>query len=462
MSTEQMADQNLIAQKMEDMSQRWQTFVDDGEKVLLRWLFPVNDIELVNLFFRLQEEEYGDLQDLFFTFTSPFPDARPYARFLANELVAKYEEIKPILVDEELPTGWTLPEKKSIEDDFHWLTRVLATFQAYYNDIMNTLVVVLRPSQMGDVVEWRLWFTRLMQCSHTPEVRFLVLEYEESPILDGLPESTARRIYTDHLDLNLADTMEELARGDGSDTPENNFRQLFVKLSNQATKKDIDGAEQTAASALAIARAAGWLSMQVVVHHSLGAGYMQVDNKEKALATYRRATVIAREAKAAEDPAGPKMEVQCLFAEASVLFAMEKYEDASKTYQEAAPLAAAIDEKILAMEGWRMASYCAEVQDKFNESIRHGEQALIEGEKLPEEERAASTLAFVGDGLIRVHDKETAYAKRKYLDMYVKGDRTYPDAYAVNRKMKELLGDDWKDIVNNAVAEPAAESGAAP
>lgn len=455
-----MADSNAIEEKMTMMANQWEAFVEDTDKVLLRWLFPLNDIELVNLFFKLQEEEYGEIQDLFFTFTSPFPDAPPYARFLGHELAAKYEEIKPALAEEEIAVDWTATAQRSGEEDIPWLVRNLTSFQSYYAEIMRTLVVVLRPSQMGEIQQWHMWMNRLLKCKHTPVVRFLVLEFEESPILGKLAESAPRLVCTDHLELNLADTMEELAKGDGSDTPENNFRHLFTKLSNQATQKDIDGAETTAAKALAIATAAGWLPMQVVVYSSLGAGYMQADNKKKALATYRKGTAVARDATAKEDPAGPKMEVQCLFAEASVLFAMEKYEDASKTYQEAAPLAAAIDEKILAMEGWRMASYCAEVQDKFNESIRHGEQALIEGEKLPEEERAASTLAFVGDGLIRVHDKETAYAKRKYLDMYIKGDRTYPDTYAVNKKMKELLGDDWKDIVDNAVAEPTAEGGA--
>ena len=58
-----------------------------------------------------------------------------------------------------------------------------------------------------------------------------------------------------------------------------------------------------------------------------------------------------------------------------------------------------------------MTSYCYEMEEQFNPSAHYGELAIGAGEKLPEDQRAQSTLAYVGDGLIRVI--KTAKKKRK-------------------------------------------------
>jgi tetratricopeptide (TPR) repeat protein len=235
--------------------------------------------------------------------------------------------------------------------------------------------------------------------------------------------------------------LEELAKGeDNQEGPDAEFRVLFMKLSNQAEKKDIDGAEQTATLALAVAQAQGWYQMQVVVHMALGACYLQVQELDKGLKCYRTATETAREAKAAEDPAGPKLEIQTLFAEASVVFAKGEYPAAAEIYQEAAPLAEQAEDPLLTMEGWRMAAYCHEMEEQFETSVHYGKLALDAGETLPEDQRAQSTLAYDGDGMLRVIEK----AKKKHE---AKG---LPEVWEIEERMETLLGENWRDgLVTN-------------
>jgi tetratricopeptide (TPR) repeat protein len=192
--------------------------------------------------------------------------------------------------------------------------------------------------------------------------------------------------------------LEALARGEADPkAPDAQFRVLFVKLSEKARAQDIDGAEQIAGQALAIAKAHNWYPMQVVVRSVLGAAHLQLRNFESALYEYRTATDISRAAKAVEDPAGAKMEVQSLFAEGATLVAMGNYEQAAEAYLEAAPLAEALTDPFLTMEAWRMAAYCYEVEKDIANAIQYGERALGAGRELPEDQRAQSTLPYVGD-----------------------------------------------------------------
>lgn len=443
---------NIIDEKMMKLADYWEEFVADSEKVLSRWLFPRHDLELVNLFFRLQDEQYGDIPDLFITFKEPLVDSETYPTGLKAELNKKYEEIKPVLEEEELSTEWTAPKMKNESHLNHFIS-ALESFQDFYKDIMRTIAVVLRPSQLSDGKQLQQFINNVVYQKPNSTVRFVVLEFDSHPVLDELAKKKEINVYTKQFDLETGGLMESLAKGDGADTPETIFRTLFVKLSNQASKGEIADAKKTASLALSIAENNNWFSMQVVVLSSLAGGLMQSGDYDDALKTYKKATKVAAQAKAEEDPAGPKMEIQTLFSQASALFAQEKYHEAAETYQVIAPRADALEEAILTMEAWRMASYCFEVQEKHDAAIENGEKAIFAGEKIKKDDRTNSTLAFVGEALIRLHEKEAEKQKNDTFGIHIKSARHYEDTHAVGNKMRELLGDDWKDIIGNALME---------
>jgi hypothetical protein len=93
-----------------------------------------------------------------------------------------------------------------------------------------------------------------------------------------------------------------------------------------------------------------------------------------------------------------------------------------------------------------MAAYCFEVSKDFAASVRFGESALNAGEKLPKEQRAQSTLAFVGDGLIRV--VKTAKKKRK--------GKGLPEASTIEERMRDLLDENWRDLLKTGTKGGAA------
>ena len=448
--------QNAMADKLDELENRYREFADETDKILLRWLIDPGDEEIVDVFVSYQQEA-GNIPDLFMEIKVPFgDDGERYSLQIVQDIQRQYEDIKPGLEEENIATGWILPKREPGENAPGFLVRVLGLFSLYYQNLLGHLTVVLRPRAVADRVAYVRWVETVLQ--HRPEktTRLIVLDPIADPVFSELAVSHEELIHSQPLQLDYPGLLEKLAEGTKENKgPDDQFRVLFVRLGNQAKAQDVEGAEKTAREALAVAESMSWHQMQVVVYSVMGACYLQAQDHAAALGQYRAANRIAREAKAAEDPAGAKMEIQTLFAEASVVFAQTKYQKAAKLYMEAAPLAETEEDHLLTMEGWRMAAYCHEVEKQYDKAIYYNQLAMDAGERLPEDQRAQSTLAFVGDSQLRVI--EAAKKKRSLL----KPKKDLPDAAEVNDKMVALLGPDWQDLVT-AATQNLAPQGAAP
>jgi tetratricopeptide (TPR) repeat protein len=432
------SDKNAMARRLEHLANSLDVFIQETDKPLLRWLTEPGDDEIVRVFIEY-EQEIGDLTSLVIETKVPFEaDGDDFALRLMDDIERQYEEIKPGLAEEDIVLTWKRPAAVEGEDSTARLVRTLTHLYLAHSNIIAGVVLFIRPSAMLDEEAYALWMGELLRQGPPPEIRFVVLDPVRAPLLDDMATTDERSVLSEPMNLDYPGMLEELAHGeDNQQGPDAKFRVLFVRLSNQAEKQDIEGAEETARKALAVAASQNWYQMQVVVHMAMGACHLQQHSFEPALAAYKRATFTARQAKDAQDPAGPKMEVASLLAEGSVLFAMQDYPKAAEVYVEAAPLAESTNDPLLAMEAWRMAAYCNEVSGDYASSVRYGESALDAGEKLRKDQRALSTLAFVGDGMIRVLG--TAKKKRKAKGL--------PETSSIEERMESLLDENWRDLL---------------
>ncbi len=120
--------------------------------------------------------------------------------------------------------------------------------------------------------------------------------------------------------------------------------------------------------------------------------------------------------------------------EGGALLSAEQWEDASQAYQQAAVLAEDPEDLATMLDGYRMASYCQERGKKWQLAWDYGLSALEVGEKIEEKDRPNTTLAYVGQGLLRI-------AKRRPFKKQKK---------EIMQKMDELLGKDWEESIDNA------------
>ena len=423
-----MAGKNAIEKRLDRLSDRWISFTDDEEARLLRWLVDADNKQMIEAFLAYQQEETGDLPDLFIRFEAAFTEPSSHGRELLDLLRQEYAESREELSEAGIDTGWDCPNPKPGEEDCIAFVRACHSLYEHYFDLMDYLAVVLTPSQVEDAEAWQAWLLRLVQCPIPEPVRFLVLDPAEAPMLDPLAAMEPALITTDHPDLDMAGAMEEIAESANDGSPQGRFRELLTALNKVAQEGAVGRVEELGGTAVTLARKQEWWDMEATVYMIVGGVQLADDNPQQALDYYRKGGQIAQ--KLDEDhPSRAMLRLQSSLAEGSVLFQMEAYPKAAGVYEVAVSLAEEAENDYLKIEAWRMAGSCHEQANQIADSWRcHGE-ALDAGEALDEDERLNSTLSQAGASLLNLSNR------RLYRDQRP----------GIEQRLKDLFGETWRD-----------------
>lgn len=419
---------NAITQRIDDLDDRWNTFAEAAEPRLLRWVADGESRQLIEGWVQMQCDGDGATPDFFLHLEAPFASATTHGFSLLQSLYAQVELAREQFADEGDELDWSVPAVQQDETDVGALVRCCAAFQTHYQERMLKLGVAITPSEVLDPVGWQHWLRSLLHAGIPGELRFLVVDNAEYPLLDGLAGAEPVLVASEPADLDMAGARTEIAAAAAGDDPGSQFRVHFVALTNAVGRGDMPEAHEAASRALAIAGEHGWMAMQVVVYVALGSGYVAGGHTDHALTAYRSARQAAHGAEEQGDPSAPKLLVQSWFGEGTALVSAGRFAEAAAVYMQAAPVAEASGDQLMTLEGWRMASYCHEQTGDVDSAWSCGQAALDAGAQLDDGMRAASTLPFVGQGLLRI-TSQGAYSG--YAD-------------AVHARMVALVGPDWE------------------
>jgi len=423
-----MPQKNAVEKRLDQLSDRWISFTDDSEARLLRWTVDPDNRQIIEAFLTYQQEEVGDLPDLFVRFEAAFEEPSTYGNELVDLLREGYEESQEELSEADIDTAWSCPKPKSDESDCAAFVRACSSLYEHYSDLMDYLAIVLTPSQVDDGEAWQAWLLRLLRQPIPERVRFLVFDTAQAPTLDPLSEVEPALITTGHPDLDMAGTMEEIAQSASDGSSEGQFRELLTSINKAAQKGNTDRVEKLAGRAIGLAREEEWWDMEGTVRMIVGGVQLSDDNPQQALENYRKGGDVAK--KLDEDhPSRTMLRLQSCLAEGSVLFQMEEYVEAAEVYEGAAPLADEADNDYLKIEAWRMAGTCHEKSGRVADAWRCQEKALDAGEALDEDERLNSTLPYAGGSLLDLT------SHRMYRDQRP----------MVEQRLETVLGKDWRD-----------------
>jgi hypothetical protein len=275
---------------------------------------------------------------------------------------------------------------------------------------------------------WQRWLLGLSRAEVPENVRFLVLDRTEAPALDELCDTEPALVMSQALDLDMPAAYEELAKTGDPSEPGVMFRTHFVALTNAVGRGDLQVAEREGRAAVTIAKEQGWLAQEFVIYMTLGAGFLGQGRGDSAYAAYGKAEQLAHAAKEHQEPAADKLIVQARMAQATVLVNDGRFPEAAVVYQDTAPLASEQEDHLLAMENWRMASYCHASAKQAEQAWTAGWHALKAGEALDDQTRANCTLPYVGQGLLGL----------------TQGPPYEGMEHHVHERMTQLVGPDWQ------------------
>jgi tetratricopeptide (TPR) repeat protein len=431
---------NAIERRLDRLTEQWQAFAADPALRLLRWRAVADDLRMVDLFIDVQSEELGTTPDVFVRLRPAFGDPSRYASDLLSAFLDQYDAARPDLEAQGIAAGWQRPEAAVDETDPAFLVRVATSFQAYYADRMQCLVLVLAPATVADERAFAAWLIDLLQQRLPPTLRLMVPDPEGAPRLDGLDQMAPGLAVTIDPALDMPGALEELARSEGADGPAKLFRVNLTSIANAGARGNLTGAERAAGRALEVARKEDWADQALVVHVALAAVYLGAGRAADAVGSYRKASIAGEAVAAKGHPAAARLRLTAAMGEGAALVAAARWREAAAAYEQAAPLAEAAGDPLMLLEAWRMAGWSHEQAGADRDAWRCGQLALEAGERLPADRRGQSTLPWVGQMLLRLLDRHYRH------DLH--------QAKVMRRRLDGAFGKDWERALEPQGAVP--------
>lgn len=436
-----MAKKNAVEKRLDLLHDQWTEFAQLPEARLLRWVVETDEVRMVEAFLEKEgDERLGECPDLFLHFDEPFEEPAKYGAALREALLALVEESRAGLEAEAgLSPGGTCPPARAGAGVESFL-EACGWLRGHYESLCEHLAVVLMPSRVVEATAWVAWLREVVEKAESPHVRLVVLDDARTLTLEPLAELLPEKVVTIPARLNMPGALEELSRDAGNlDTPGGRFRDLFVRMGNAATKGVVGKVETLGAQAVALAAEQGCFSLVVTAHFVVGGALLGVKQPREALGHYQKAEAAAAEAEGRGEAQGADLRLKSRLAQGTALVSAQEYPPAAKLYEETAPLARKLGDALMELECWRMASWCCEMARDVDKAWEHGQCAWVVGQALEARTRETSTLAYVGEALVRLsHARQGEQAARD-----------------VESDVVSVLGKDWRPKAVAAGGQPS-------
>jgi hypothetical protein len=396
-----MARKNPIERRVDRVSDQWVEFAEAPNPRLLCWLAKADERPMVDAFIGVEsDEQAGTLPDLFLRLRAPFMPAPPYGVLLRGELC---DQARALEDGAERPASarWAAPEHDRRESDVAFLVRTCVAFAQHF-ELPGHLALLLEPEAVSDPGAFLVWLQQAIGFAPA-NVRLIVVDDAEAPALSALVKAEPVRIVARPLDLDMAAARLQLSQeAGGLDTPGGQFRHLFVKLTNALGANDIQGALGYGQLALGITAAQGWFALAVPVHFALGAALAGLGRSEEANQHYGSAEIAATEGERAGDATCTKLKPQARMVRGGLLINMRLFRMAAQLFVETIPMAIAAGDARMALDGYRLASFCYEQDGQYDKAWQQGVDGLAYARTLDKETAGTSTVAYLGEGMMRL------------------------------------------------------------
>ncbi len=433
-----MASLNPIERRLGLLREQYLAFADDGEARLLRWRLTQDEAPMIDAFVQVEARE-GITEDVILILEHPFTSGTAHGHALVAELAHRYDLLRESLQDAGVAdASWRPPRSQPsspIPSDVAHLRDTTASFHEHHQPLLRHLSLILRPSSVADGTAYTAWLSQASAALEDPSVRLLVLEPAQDDLFAGV--GPAARVREQVADLDMPAAMHEINEAGGLDSPQGKFRQAYLQMGDAVAAHDLPLATRHAQAAVQIAQAQSWPHLVVATHYTLGASHLGEGDHPAAMQAFRRSEADAEQAEAGGAEWAPQLILQSRLAQGSVCVAAQSWPLGAETYgTRALPVAQSMQDLRMQIECLRMAAYCNEQRGDPDAAWDQSVEALGVGAQMPESDRSTTTLAYVGEAMLRLCQHRSFRGREP----------------AVESKMKALLGPDWRP--DGTIAEP--------
>ena len=429
-----MSGQAAVQKRIGKLTKQWLEFCDMPDARVLRWVLATDSARLLDTFLAFHGEAESDVQDLFFPISIPVSDPDNYWSEVEEEILGQIEDSKQDLEELEIDTDWNAPDRDRYTTSFAHLVDALSSYQAYYEDLFDHAVIVLLPSAIQTIEQWREAVEEIVEHKAIPEsVRFIVPDWLPGAIFADLAIQRASLITTRRPVLDMPGLPLEILSHLPISGPGSEFRLLFTQLAAAATAGNMVALAAYAERALAIAVSNQWHGLVASVYLLVGSARAATADSNEVLETYRKAK---RTAEQIQDPSRLKVLTVATLAEAGCQVENGHYREARQTYLEAARTADQNADALQSMDAHRLASYCAECNGDFEAAWHDAQEALRFAKDIPAESRQSSTLPAL------LHRMQVMSGTPNLRNQ----------SWNFERECQDLLGGNWNSILTNTAS----------
>jgi hypothetical protein len=284
------------------------------------------------------------------------------------------------------------------------------------HNLPRHLVLVLRPSSVADHAAYLSWLQRF--AAATPaNVRAIVVDSQGDNPFGSLAASLPERVLVESAGLEMSAALLELCQraGGGADaTPGGRFRIEFLRMCQALREGVTPRALALAQSAAATAAATGTDSLVVAVHFTLAAALAGAGQGEAARVRYAQAESCALQAdtsEPAERETARRLRLQARLGLGATFIADAQWEQGAAYWETTAQLALADGELAVALDAYRLCSFCHEQRPTPDEAWRTALEGLQLARRLEPPARSVSSFAHLCEAITRLsHAQERSEA----------------------------------------------------
>lgn len=421
---------NPITERIERLQLNWQSFTESEDSIISRWLIEPDELQMIDLFYELENSEHGRLPDLFLRFQTPLNSLSTYDESLWNELNSIIEGSSSVFQEEEITLDWGQLNGNSSGNDSSSFLNKLHAFKEQIPSLSGNIVAYLSPSEFSNVQEWEKWLSESIREGIPEGIRIMLVDDIHQPVFESLSQQFPQEVMTIQPALDMSSALQQLAAAGDPTNPGVQFRQLFLTLSQAASKQQWTKLEQLGQKTRGLARQEAWPDMEIAVLQLMGSTYLGANRIEQSLKMYQDAKAIAENAYKTNNPIGGKLLIQVLFSRAAAYLNQKNYDHTIVDYKTAAIVAEDIKDYFSLLEAHRMTAYCLEQQKQFPEAWEINQKGILAAEFLMQEDEdtcRGSAVPYVGEAMLRLAKK---LGKMEMEPM-------------IREKMEFLVGDHW-------------------
>jgi hypothetical protein len=424
-------------------------FLAEPEGRILCFQLADDEERLFEGFVRLREEEEPGEGYVLLSCDEPFASKSTHGITLVQGLLkAEQERAQALAEDDVYDVPWMPPrappriERRRGEPppDQVYLVNALSSLKDHHCAPGQRLFLCLLPQEISDIEPYARWLSELGFLLADGDVRVCVTCELTRTWGHALARAHPVRVRLERANLDMPRALEEISRAaDDAEDPSGRFRHAFVRAHNAIRSGDAAELNRSCELSLSIARAEGWAHLEFAAQQLLGAGALGFGDLRAAFAAFENAErATHHDIRFGATWMSPLL-LQARLSKGSVAVTGGVWQLGARVFaEEALPVARALGDKKSEIECLRLAGYCEERNGNAPRARVHLVSALAVAETLSPAERRQTTLAFVGEALLRM----------------TRGLAQRSERMAYDRKLTQLLGKDWESLTERTSATP--------